>query len=223
MISLVLNQNLELNELIIALISIIVVAITSFAYHEFAHAIVADWFGDPTPREHGRMTLNPFPHLDVVGMLLLLAVGFGWATTPVRPHMMGGNVRAKSAVVAVAGPLANLFMAILFSIPWQLANFGIIDGFAFQNGPWFYLFNYGLIINVLLLVFNLLPIPPLDGFTILLGVLPESLAAPLAAIRNSGITFIVILGIFFLLPQMGISIFDFIGPIITAIQTFLVS
>lgn len=78
-------------------------ALLAFAYHEFAHAFVADRLGDDTPRQFGRLTLNPFVHLDIFGTLMLLLVGFGWASTPVNPRNLRGNPRTAHAVVAVAG------------------------------------------------------------------------------------------------------------------------
>lgn len=204
-------------------ISVIVIAITAFAYHEFAHAIVADRLGDPTPRNNGRITLNPFPHLDLIGMILLLAVGFGWATTPVRPDLMRGETRKSMALVAVAGPIANILMALLFSIPYQLVNFGMLDPEIFFNSSLNFFFRVGLYINVLLFIFNLLPIPPLDGFSILVGIVPKPMAQPLMALRNSGMTAFIFIAIIFILPQVGIDVIGFIFPVVDQVIDFLVS
>ncbi|MEM9776592.1 MAG: site-2 protease family protein [Chloroflexota bacterium] len=223
MFRLIFQPGLSTEEIIIRAISVIVIAITAFAYHEYAHAIVADRLGDPTPRNNGRITLNPFPHLDLVGMILLLAVGFGWATTPVRPDLLRGETRKSMALVSVAGPIANILMALLFTIPYQLANFGLIDGIAFTQGNFEFFFRVGLYINVLLFIFNLLPIPPLDGFTILVGILPKPMAQPLMSLRNSGMTAFLFIAIIFILPQFGIDVIGFIFPLVDQVVQFLVS
>ncbi|MFT5194470.1 MAG: Zn-dependent protease [Cellvibrionaceae bacterium] len=218
------QQGLDPYNLFISVLSVLLVAITAFAYHEFAHAFVADYLGDPTPRENGRMTFNPLPHLDMMGMILLLFIGFGWATTPVRPDLLRGDPRRSMALVAVAGPMANLFMAILFSIPWQLIKFGLLDADMFFASDFAFFFWVGLNINILLLVFNLLPVPPLDGFTILIGLLPDPLAAPLIAIRRSPISLYLLLGVLFILPRVtGFGIGNLISPIVERVLGLLIS
>lgn len=217
------NQGLDPFDLGVAILSVLVVAVTAFAYHEYAHAIVADRLGDPTPRQNGRITLNPFPHLDAMGMILLLFIGFGWATTPVNPSLLRGDTRKSMALVAVAGPIANLIMAFIFSIPYQLVNFGLLDATTFFDGNFAFFFRMGLYINILLFVFNLLPIPPLDGFTILTGILPKPMAAPLVAFRNSAYSVYLLIGLIFLLPYLGYDIIGFIFPIVDTIINFLIS
>lgn len=212
-----------LNDLnIVAIIAFAVTATLAFAYHEFAHAIVADRLGDPTPRSHGRITLNPFVHLDPFGMLMLLLAGFGWATTPVNPNNLRGNPRTSFAIVAVAGPAANLLMAILFAIPFRL----LYDPFSPPTSDvvtfFLQLCSTGLNINLLLFVFNLLPIPPLDGFTILMGVLPAEWAYQLAPIRRYGT--IILLVVIFILPQFGfLNVFNFISGFINTARGLLLA
>ena len=153
-------------------IAFAITAVLAFAYHEFAHAYVADRLDDPTPRSLGRISLNPFVHLSAFGILMLFLLGFGWATTPVNPNRLRGNPRTSMAIVAIAGPLANLLMALLYAIPVRL---GLIEP-SLSSGilPTAAHFAFmGIYINLVLLAFNLLPIPPLDGFTILLGLLPS--------------------------------------------------
>jgi Zn-dependent protease len=162
-----------------------ITAILAFAYHEFAHAFVADRLDDPTPRSFGRISLNPFVHLNAFGILMLFLLGFGWATTPVNPSRLRGNPRTSMAIVAIAGPLANLFMALLYAVPIRL---GLIDP-SFSSAIWptpWQIVSMGIYINLLLFAFNLLPIPPLDGFTILLGLLPPDMAYRLAPFRQYG-------------------------------------
>jgi Zn-dependent protease len=189
------------------IISFVITALFAFAYHELAHALVADRLGDPTPRSYGRISLNPFVHLDLFGTIMLLLVGFGWASTPVSPDRLRGNPRTSMAVVAVAGPVANLIMAILLGLP---VLFGLVT--PEQNGEImpsaFGFLIIGVQINVLLMVFNLMPIPPLDGFTILLGLLPSELAFQLLPLRQYGTLILIV--VIFLLPRVGFSVFDLI-------------
>ena len=201
---------------IATLIAFAITIIFAFAYHEAAHAYTADYLGDPTPRSYGRITLNPVAHLDRVGLLMVLLFGFGWASTPVNPSRLQGNPRVSHALVAVAGPMANLLMALLFALP---IRFGLVTSTAPFNEfvPSIGLLLYtGVPTNLLLFAFNLLPIPPLDGFTILLGVLPAELAYRIAPLRQYGI--LILLAAILLLPRLG---FDIIGAIIfPIIQTF---
>jgi Zn-dependent protease len=138
---------------------------------------------------------------------MLLLVGFGWASTPVSPDRLRGNPRTSMAVVAVAGPVANLIMAILLGLP---VLFGLVT--PEQNGEImpsaFGFLIIGVQINVLLMVFNLMPIPPLDGFTILLGLLPSELAFQLLPLRQYGTLILIV--VIFLLPRVGFSVFDLI-------------
>ena len=201
-------------------IAFAITAILAFAYHEFAHAIVADRLGDPTPRSFGRITPNPFVHLSLSGLAFLFIIGFGWAVTPVNPNRLRGNPRRSMAIVAVAGPLANLAMAILYALPLR---FGLLGGPEFGTvlpTPW-ELFWMGISINLLLFVFNLMPIPPLDGFTILQGLLPPDMAYQLDGLRQYG-TFIL-LGVLIILPLIGIDIFAVvIRPIMLQMTALLV-
>lgn len=198
-----------------------ITAILAFAYHEFAHAIVADRLGDPTPRSFGRITPNPFKHLSLMGLIFLFLLGFGWAVTPVNPNMLRGNPRRSMAMVAVAGPLTNLLMAVLFAIPLR---FDLVE----ITPPESILPTLGLVlwmgvrINVLLFVFNLMPIPPLDGFTILQGLLPPDLAYQMDGLRKYGnmILLAVLILPQFIAPQL--SIFgSLIGPIMDQIMGLL--
>lgn len=199
------------------IIAFAITAILAFAYHEYAHAIVADRLGDPTPRSFGRMTPNPLKHIDPFGLIMLFLVGFGWATTPVNPNQLRGNPRKSMMIVAVAGPLANLAMAILFAIPLRLG----IDQSCSEIMPTaFQIMRAGVSINLLLFAFNLLPIPPLDGFTILLGLLPADLAYRLAGVRQYGS--LILIGLIILPQFTGFSIiWEILTPIINALTIIL--
>ena len=196
-------------------------ALLAFAYHEFAHALVADRLGDDTPRRFGRMTLNPFVHLDVFGTILLLLVGFGWASTPVNPNNLRGNPRTAHAIVAVAGPIANVIMAVLWGLP---VLFGLVEPSLPAEGAFlptaYQLCRIGVLINLVLFAFNLMPIPPLDGFTILLGVLPVEMSYRLEGLRQYGT--IILMLVIFILPRVG---FDVIGlwiwPVVNNVMPLL--
>lgn len=184
-------------------ISFVIVLVIAFAYHEFAHAIVADRLGDPTPARYGRITLNPIPHLDRTGMILALIIGFGWAFTPINPNNLRGNRRVSHAIVAVAGPLANLLMAFLFGLPILLGLVEVAAPGRFLPSIYSFLV-FAVYFNLLLFALNLLPIPPLDGFTILLGVLPVEMAYRLEPIRQYGQ--IIFIAAFFILPAIGFNL-----------------
>lgn len=147
-------------------IAAILVAVT---VHEFAHAWTADRLGDPTPRLRGRLSLNPVVHLDLVGSLLLLLAGFGWAKPVEVDPRHFRNWRQGMLLVAAAGPLSNVTLALLVGAGYQLGVLeppGLLTQFAFTL----------ITINAVLAVFNLLPVPPLDGSRILSGLLPPAQA-----------------------------------------------
>ena len=153
----------------------VLIAIT---FHEYAHAFVADKLGDDTPRSQGRLTLNPFAHIDPYGLILMLTVGFGWG----KPVEINSNnftrkvtLRKGNALVSIAGPCMNFILAVIFSIIYGLlirfgSNFLLTTfGTAIIN-----ILQYIITMNVGLGVFNLIPLPPLDGSKVLLAFLPYS-------------------------------------------------
>jgi Zn-dependent protease len=159
----------------------IAVLLVSLSVHESAHAWVANRLGDPTARYLGRVTLNPLVHIDPVGSLLFPLLGllfggvvFGWAKpVPVNPRNLANPMR-DHAIVAAAGPASNIVLALLFLVFLKLLGFLGEGGWLY---PLFLLCYFGLLLNTVLAVFNLLPLPPLDGGWILTGVLPK-LAGP---------------------------------------------
>lgn len=146
---------------LIITLPIILVAIT---VHEFSHAKVADMLGDPTPRQAGRLTLNPISHIDPIGFIMLILVRFGWAKpVPINPYNFK-DPRKGSLYVSLAGPLSNFFFAWVLGIVFKsLPGFSPIVGSIFFYAIW---------INLALGVFNLIPIPPLDGSKVLEALLP---------------------------------------------------
>lgn len=139
----------------------------ALSVHEFAHGYVAYRLGDPTPKYQGRLTLNPLAHLDPIGTLLLIIARFGWAKpVMVNPANFRINPRKGMLYVALAGPLSNLLVALAAGILYTLC-------IKFQAAYfWLVLTEALLVIDLCLAVFNLIPIPPLDGFKILSGLLP---------------------------------------------------
>lgn len=134
--------------------------------HEFAHGYVAYLLGDPTAKNMGRLTLNPIRHLDPLGALFLLVFHFGWAKpVPVNPLHFKGDRQRGMLWVSLAGPVTNLLIAIATAVIWKFTEpRGLIT-----EGIMFYLF----FLNIILAVFNIIPVPPLDGSKILAGILPR--------------------------------------------------
>ncbi len=177
-----------------------VALIVALTVHEYAHAYVADRLGDPTPRQYGRLTLNPLAHLDLVGTLLILFAGFGWAKpVPINPANFG-NWRRDTITVAAAGPLANITLLFALGIPYKLGLFEV-GGF-WAVAPVDRLLRMTLQINAMLAVFNLIPIPPLDGSKILQGLLPPAQAVSYARIQPYGMFILLALVLTNALPPL---------------------
>lgn len=161
------------NETVIRYLTMAVVVVTALPVHELAHGLVADRLGDHTAREQGRLTLNPFAHLDLFGTLALLLFGFGWAKpVPVNPGHFKKPKR-DMALTALAGPASNVLLALLLMVIFKVymfyGNIGSAAGLMFGQIIYTILWT-----NLTLAVFNLLPVPPLDGAKILNAVLPFS-------------------------------------------------
>jgi Zn-dependent protease len=158
------------------LVARIFTLVIAFTIHELAHAWAATELGDDTPRRLGRLTLNPLAHLDPLGALLLVVAGFGWAKpVPVNPYNFRNGPRLGLAMVAAAGPISNFLMALLAAIPFRMGLFNVYASFSSGPGlvpsPAFFL-NEFIYINLILMLFNLIPIAPLDGSKILRGFAP---------------------------------------------------
>lgn len=199
----------------------LIVAIT---IHEFAHAWSADRLGDPTPSLQGRLTLNPLAHLDPIGTLMLLFVHFGWGK-PVQfdPYNLRHPQR-DSAIISIAGPSANLILAIASAVVLQLLfvfripllSYSFVSIFVY----FFVAFLKTLItLNIVLAVFNLIPVHPLDGFKIVGGLLPADKAAEWYSLERYGMIFLLIL----LFPIFGsvAPINQIISPVISFILGML--
>ncbi len=198
------------------LIARLIVLLTAFAVHEFAHAWTANYFGDDTPRMNGRLTLNPLAHLDVMGSLMLVFAGFGWAKpVPVNPYALERRSPAALMWVSLAGPMSNLLMAVLAAIPFRLHLVSLEQVF-FMSGqgllPSLPLLLFEFInINLVLMLFNLLPLYPLDGEKIAEYFLPTPWADKLARLRPYSP--VILLLLFFGLPYLGLDVIGWIlGP-----------
>lgn len=177
----------------------IVIALT---LHEFAHSAVASLCGDKTSKAQGRLSLNPLNHIDPYGFLMLFVFGFGWAKpVNIRPSRFR-HPRVDSVLTAAAGPLCNLLQAFVFSFPANLLyNYSILhDSAVAENFATF--FMYLFIINVSLFIFNLIPIPPLDGSKIIGELLPFNAQRAYYSIERYG--FFIIFAVSFALNRIGL-------------------
>ncbi|NTU72969.1 site-2 protease family protein [Candidatus Roizmanbacteria bacterium] len=196
----------------IAILSL-VVAIT---IHEFSHAYAAERLGDPTPRLQDRLTLNPLRHLDMFGTLFIVLFGFGWGKPVVFDPYNLKNPRRDAAIISFAGPLSNLFLAALLAITLKLS---VLFHLSWMTALGAYIFIPIISFNVMLAVFNLIPIHPLDGFKIVGGILPEDKAQEWYGLEKYGIIFLLLM----ILPLGNQSLLGMIvQPVISFILGFLI-
>ena len=167
----------------LVLVANLLTLVIAFTVHEFSHAWVATLFGDETPRMYGRLTLNPLVHLDLFGSILLIFTGFGWAKpVPINPYQM--RHRSGTMWVSLAGPMSNFLMATLAILPLR---FGWIPSSWLVSGTFISTFITEFIfINLGLMLFNLIPIAPLDGEKIAAYVWPPSWSAVLERFSRFG-------------------------------------
>lgn len=203
-------------------ISLAVVMLVAFPIHELAHALAADYFGDDTPRINGRITLNPFAHLDLVGALMLLLAGFGWAKpVPVNEYTLSLRHRYAPALVALAGPASNLALGLvsgmilasgLLAVPTEASRY-LPSAYEVM-----YIFT---VINFVLCFFNLIPLFPLDGEKIAVWFLPRDMADGLAKLRRFSFGPLII--VIWLLPALGVPILDWLvfNPSVWLVRLFM--
>lgn len=184
------------------LITLAILFLTSMPVHEWAHAWVAYQLGDDTAALRGRLTINPLAHLDPVGTLSLVFFGFGWGKpVPVNPYRLRGNLRAGWALVSAAGPFSNLVLAMLAAIPFRMGWLSLYAGSASVISLPGILLQF-VLINLSLMLFNLIPIPPLDGSRILAWLLPSRWADAMDRVEHfGGIGLMLIL---YLLSRLGL-------------------
>ena len=178
----------------IAQVFIIVLVLLSTAFHEMAHAFVATWLGDPTPGRNGRLTMNPIPHLQPVFTAVLLPVvmflsGYGMmilASTPINPSYFKRPLR-DHALVAIAGPIMNVICAaFLLGLLW-------IPGVSQPQSISKVALEWAIYLNLILAVFNLIPIPPLDGYWIFRLILPFEMRRKTDELARTQFTFIIVI------------------------------
>lgn len=157
-------------EIAILFLARLFVVFCTLPVHEYAHAFVADKLGDKTARLSGRLTLNPMAHIDILGAIMILFVGFGYAKpVPVNPRNFK-NPKKGMAITALAGPFSNILMAVVFMF---LSNVLSLFGNSLFVQAFYIFFSFAASINIGLAVFNLIPIPPLDGSRVLELLIPD--------------------------------------------------
>ncbi|MBC1756676.1 site-2 protease family protein [Listeria seeligeri] len=189
---------------------VLVTLLIAFTIHEWAHALVALAFGDDTAKNQGRLSLNPLVHIDLFGLLLILIAGFGWAKpTPVNRFKLKKR-RLGSVLVSLAGPISNLLLAII-----GVGIYSILLNTSYEYGsviPTFLMVFVNL--NIVLFVFNLIPLPPLDGYQVLIEFLPLSARAKLEPVERYAML------IFLIIALTPISQFT-IQPIFNSVIPFI--
>ncbi|GAA0340061.1 site-2 protease family protein [Bacillus carboniphilus] len=189
----------------------------AFSVHEFAHAYSAYRFGDNTAARQGRLTLNPIKHLDPIGTILFFIVGFGWARPVPVNRFNFKNPRLAGIIVSVLGPISNLLLAVLGTILIYLLFY--LD----LTSDYFYTFSeflhFFVRINILLFVFNLIPLPPLDGYRIVEDLLPYSVRPTLVKLEPYGS--IIFLILIFIDPLYDVTIGVILGDWVPGIESAL--
>ena len=203
---------------VLTYVTILVIAIS---LHEFAHAKVADMLGDTTPRMNGRVTLNPLSHLDPIGSLMMVFAGFGWGrAVPVNPYALNRRTSAGLMWVSLAGPATNIMLAILGAIPLRLGLTSPIPAQPFLPSSERFFFAF-VFTNLLLALFNLIPLAPLDGDKIADYFMPPAVSRVLETIRPYGPMILILL--LFLGPSLGFNLIGtFVIPPVTRLMNLLV-
>jgi len=221
--------------------AVVTALLVGISFHEFSHAFAADSLGDPTPRYRGRLTLNPFAHLDPMGTILLLMAGFGWGRpVPVNPNLMRGtSPKTGMALVAAAGPISNLVVAGLAGLPvklnlvdWHTPFFAINRSSGYVKevvATWGVSDYLGLylasvvIFGIILALFNLVPLWPLDGFSVAVGILPRDLSIELERLRlwGPGLLLLFLFGIPILTGGSLNPFFDLLRPAVDGVASLL--
>lgn len=203
--------------------SVVAALLVGITFHEFCHCLAAFSLGDPTARNMGRLSLNPKVHLDPVGTLLLFVAGFGWGKpAPVNPYRLRTGPKSGMALVAAAGPLSNLVVAAAAGlpihagvVPWRTPFIVPYSVAAWDGADYLGLFLSSVIIfNCVLAVFNLIPVAPLDGFRVAVGVLPRDLSEAVAGLEQYGIAILMLLLVLPMLTNGAVGIFPVISPAI---------
>jgi Zn-dependent protease len=195
----------------------LIIFLFSITIHEFSHAAAADYLGDPTARLAGRKTLNPIAHIDPLGFLAMILFGFGWAKpVPVDPYNLK-NPRRDNLLIAFAGPASQIILSLILALIYHGLNF-IFSSTVALNILQDIITTF-IQINLILAFFNLLPFSPLDGFSVVLGLLPEKYARQWEDTKQYGLILLMIL---ILLPNRFLSLSTIIGTPINLIYNLLI-
>jgi Zn-dependent protease len=211
--------------------AVVTALVAGITFHEFSHAFTADQLGDGTARARGRVSLLPVRHLDPMGTFFLMLGGFGWGKpVPVNPWRLRHGPQTGRAMVAAAGPLSNLLLASIASVPLHL---GLIDwrspflvpasvsDWGFADYASLYIASL-IIFNVVLAVFNFLPLAPLDGFSVAVGLLPRDLSMSLARLEPYGPGILMLLIVLPFVAPGSISILhEVMAPIINGLTRLI--
>lgn len=203
------------------LLTHLIVLVVALPFHEFAHAWTAYRFGDDTAKAQGRLTLNPLAHLDLIGSMLILTSGFGWAKpVPVNPYTLRRRSPSALMWVSLAGPMSNFLLAVLAAIPLRILY--ATGGLSIANSDKIFTFlSTFIIINLGLMLFNLIPIAPLDGEKIAEYFLPQRAADFMARMVPYGPILLMVL--LFLLPMLGLDVIStVIGPTLSNLYYLLI-
>lgn len=162
--------------------------------HEVAHGAAAYRFGDSTAKDQGRLTLNPLRHIDPIGLLMLFLIGIGWARPVPVDFSRLRSPRLHGVLTSLAGPAANLILALLSALLLRvLDGAGAIDLFPSLSTPLTLMLCFGVYVNLLLAIFNMIPLPPLDGGKVAAGILPPPLSRWYASLERFGLLLVVLL------------------------------
>jgi len=210
--------------------AVITALLAGITFHEFSHAYAASRLGDPTPRYRGRLSLNPVDHLDPAGTVLMFLVGFGWGKpVEVNPGLMRGDPKTNLAITAAAGPLSNLVVAGLAGlpikmgvVPWR-SPFNVPDLTRWSGDDYLGLYLSSIVIfGIILAVFNLIPLFPLDGFSVAVGILPRDLSRSFEELRawGPGILFLLLALPFVFGGRFGL-LFQIMAPAVNGLIRLL--
>ena len=210
--------------------AVVTALLLGLTFHEFSHALAATRLGDPTPRYRGRLSLNPLAHLDPTGTVLLFLVGFGWGKpVEVNPNLMRGDPKTNLALTAAAGPISNLVVAGLAGlaiklnfVPWR-SPFNVPNLAHWSADDYLGLYFSSIVIfGIILAVFNLIPLFPLDGFSVAVGILPRELSRSLEELRawGPGLLFLLIALPFLTGGHFGL-LFQILAPAVNGLTRLL--
>jgi Zn-dependent protease len=210
--------------------AVVTALLLGLTFHEFSHALAATRLGDPTPRYRGRLSLNPLAHLDPTGTVLLFLVGFGWGKpVEVNPNLMRGDPKTNLALTAAAGPISNLVVAGLAGlaiklnfVPWR-SPFNVPNLAHWSADDYLGLYFSSIVIfGIILAVFNLIPLFPLDGFSVAVGILPRELSRSFEELRawGPGLLFLLIALPFLTGGHFGL-LFQILAPAVNGLTRLL--